>query len=86
MIAQKSIYKRQGRLCNGAIKCKPTKEGEIRRQHNGRSESLYLNFKQLDQGCICGEIHFMFLITSHGRGFMHSQAMLFSVIIFRKKV
>ena len=28
-------------------------------QNDGHSEIHFLNFKQLDEGCICGEIHFV---------------------------
>ena len=60
-----SLQKRRKVFC-GVIKCKPFKRGGggggggMKRQLDGRSENLLLNFKHLDQGCICDKIQFVY--------------------------
>ena len=51
----------------GSINAKPIKEGDMRGEDDGPSEGLFLNFKQLDQGCICDEIYSFFQLYPRAR-------------------
>ena len=44
-------------------KWKTIKRGEIKRQYDGCIESVILNFKHLDQGCISGKIYFAYFLA-----------------------
>ena len=51
--------------------------GEMRRQDYGHNESLLLNFQQLDQGCMCAEIHSVSISElPTGKSLMSSQTLL----------
>ena len=69
------------------IKCKTIKGEEIRRQEDGHSDSHFLNFKQLRQGCICGEIHFFFTVPEKqrlDRRLLDSLSVHITIVFLRK--
>ena len=47
------------KVSNRVIKCKPIKGEETGTQSDGHTESLLYNLKQLNQGYIGGNIHFV---------------------------
>ena len=78
MVKHRKVSTKEKDVCSGVIECKPIKEGEMRRQDDSHCGSLSLNFKQLAQRCVGGEIHFVFFFTNtRPWGFVPSQAFAF---------